>query len=110
MRLRATLLVLWMALVGVLSPVLACAMPHADMDCCAPDAPADCRIAWSFDRTDAMATALTQAPSLESLAAPPVSFDLPPPPYSEVVLAVAPASDFLADAALTWLRTGRLRL
>lgn len=110
MRLPAAVLVLWMALIGAIAPVLACASPHASMDCCPPDAPTDCRIAWTFERADTTTIAVTQAPSIEFFALPPVSCHFAEAASSESFLTLAPASEFLSDATLTYLRTGRLRL
>ena len=109
MRLSAALLVLWMALIGAVSPALGCTTASG-RDCCPADAPVDCRVASSFEHADGTATAVAQAPSLEPFAPPPASFDLPPAAYGHFVISVAPASEFRFDAALTYLRTGRLRL
>jgi hypothetical protein len=125
MRLPATLLVLWVALIGAVAPALACAKPQTDMDCCPPDAPADCRIAWSFDRAEGTA-AVTRTLSVQT-----IEIDVPHADNSGSsdvsALPAAPfqftsnrcprslpnsvfASDFLSDATLTYLHTGRLRL
>jgi hypothetical protein len=124
MRLSTALLVLWMALIGALAPALACAASQSGGDCCPPDAPADCRIAWSFDRADQTA-AVTGALSIESTGAQLAHADnvgspdsaLPAAPfqflsdrYLQSLSCGVPASEFLADATLTYLHTGRLRL
>ena len=125
MRLPAALLVLWVALIGAVAPALACAKPESAMDCCPPDAPADCRIAWSFERADETA-AVTRSHSIQSIdlhsahadhGGSPDSFGLPLAAFHfpsrlnlHSVPYGVPASEFLSDAALTYLRTGRLRL
>jgi hypothetical protein len=125
MRLPAALLVLWVALIGAVAPALACSKPQSAMDCCPPDAPTDCRIAWSFERADET-TAVTRALFNESIGVhsahaddggspdscglPPAAFQFPSRLYLHSLRYGVPASEFLSNAALTYLRTGRLRL
>jgi hypothetical protein len=125
MRLSTALLVLWTALIGALAPTLACAASQSGGDCCPPDAPADCRIAWSFDRADETA-AVARAHSIESTGAqladaddggspdssalPAAAFQFPSDRYLHSLSFGVPASEFVADATLTYLHTGRLRL
>ena len=124
MRLPAALLVLWVALIGAVAPALACAKPQSGMDCCPPDAPADCRIAWSFERADESA-AVARAVSIESIGVhsadagsgspdssglPAASLHFPSHVDLHSLRYGVPASEFVSDATLTYLRTGRLRL
>jgi hypothetical protein len=125
MRVSTALLVLWMVLIGALAPALACAASQSGDDCCPPGAPSDCRIAWSFDRADQTA-AVPRALWIESTGAqlahaaaggspdssalPAAAFQFPSDRHLHSLSFGVPASEFLADATLTYLHTGRLRL
>jgi hypothetical protein len=133
MRLSAALLVLWLGLLGALSPAFACPEARSDGSCCPSDAPADCRIAWTLERSEFRGSVSCVAAPVASQ----VAFDaanwqrdaaasdgglttwwalLPATPaesrrgFSAALLLIGNDASSSADASLTYLRTGRLRL
>jgi hypothetical protein len=133
MRLYASLLVLWVGLLGALSPAFACVDARSDGSCCPPDAPADCRVAWTLERSEfkgsisciatpaASRLAFVDADRKRDAAASDgglttwsgVLAAAPSEPrgdFSVALLLVANDASSSADASLTYLRTGRLRL
>jgi hypothetical protein len=132
MRLYTALLVLWIGLLGAVSPAFACESGASSGDCCPPDAPADCRVAWTLDRSDGSGSVSSVAapwssqittiePDAEKHAAADdghLPDSLTPSPFhchffpddSRKPLLTPDVASASADAALTYLRTGRLRL
>jgi hypothetical protein len=136
LRRLSTLLVVWVGLLGVALPALACSMAALDRDCCPQNAPSSCgdesrgclKAAAAICR--ATVSGSSQAVSInasrllqESHAGPCGSPDLPVLPVwvahsMGMAMDVARRYDVPApasspprtDAALTYLHTGRLRL
>lgn len=133
MRRLTALLVLWVGLLGAISPAFACAVTTSNGDCCPADASSECRQAWAFERLESASAAMyCLAPAMPSQAVAIALAGNPnepqhdgrlPEPSAIVVWAdffpdIAPQREFIApisvdartDATLTYLKTGRLRL
>jgi hypothetical protein len=123
MRRLTALLIVWVGLLGAIAPAFACAMPTSDSSCCPPDAPADCRQAWEFERLETVASPVPS--KMSSVEAVRTSQHDARSPESPVITAappfiansaqrgelVVPAESIArTDATLTYLKTGRLRL
>lgn len=124
MRRLTALLVLWVGLLGAISPAFACAMMTGGGDCCPADASTECRQAWAFERLESASAAMyCLAPAMPSQviaidARNPHKFqhDCWAPQFSAVASAAACAdltprrafiapvrSDARTDATLTYL-------
>jgi hypothetical protein len=132
-RRLTALLVLWVGLLGAISPAFACAVSPSGGDCCPPDASPECRQAWAFERLESASAAMyCLAPAMPSqavtigVARDPLESQhdgpLPEPcaivAWAEFYPDRSPQREFIAplkvdartDATLTYLKTGRLRL
>ena len=112
MRRLTALLIVWVGLLGAIAPALACAMPASDGSCCPPDAPAECRQAWEFERLETVEAARTSQHDARSPESPVIA--AAPPSKANSAYRdefIVPAESIArTDATLTYLKTGRLRL
>jgi hypothetical protein len=132
-RRLTALLVLWVGLLGALSPAFACEMAASGGNCCPADASSECRQAWAFERMESASAAMyclapampSQVVGIEAAARNPHDPQhAGGSPEASAVLSwgalagITPQREFNAplkvdartDATLIYLKTGRLRL